>query len=180
MRLIFLLMGAPCSGKSDIGRELSKIYNIPYISSGDIARDMGNKDEKIKNDLISGKMAPEEFMRSAVLDKINNEHHMILDGFPRFIDQHMWLLSNMNNTELVPIVINSDYNTLLSRSRLRSREDDNSFSVRMQYYIENTLPLIEEFGTQAMKFDNNSCILSVVEVIVDTIDRLYKNKLLEE
>ena len=141
----FILIGAPCCGKSTIGKEVSKITNIEYISSGNIARDMAKTDKQISNDLINGKLAPEEFMRKAVLKTVKQYDYFILDGFPRFTDQFDWICSNLSAYKLVFITVDADYNTIVKRFKDRGRDDDNmnAFHNRMEFHITKTMPMIQ-------------------------------------
>lgn len=141
--MIIIMLGAPCSGKSTIGKTLAGIYKIPYISSGDIARKMGEENKDIGRDLISGMLAPEEFMRSAIKNSILGVNSYVLDGFPRFDDQYDWLFENAE-FQSQPIFINvtCKYAELVSRSAGRNREDDISFKNRIQFFLTRTLPMI--------------------------------------
>ena len=92
MRLV--LLGAPGAGKGTQAVRLSKEYDIPQISTGDIFR------YNIKNGTPLGKLAkeyidkgglvPDEVTISIVKDRIQQEDcrkGFILDGFPRTIPQ---------------------------------------------------------------------------------------------
>ena len=49
MKKRIILIGAPCVGKSTIGKNLQDILGIKYISSGDIARSMGDDVNELIN-----------------------------------------------------------------------------------------------------------------------------------
>ena len=92
MRLIFL--GAPGAGKGTQATVLSKKYNIPQISTGDILR-QAVKDEtelgkKARRFLDSGQLVPDEVIMAMVqerLEKSDCTNGYILDGFPRTLPQ---------------------------------------------------------------------------------------------
>ena len=92
MRLIML--GAPGAGKGTQALLLSKAYNIPQISTGDILRaniknetDLG---KKAKEYMDKGLLVPDELVVEIVKDRLTQDdckNGFILDGFPRTIPQ---------------------------------------------------------------------------------------------
>ncbi|KAE9635535.1 adenylate kinase [Defluviitalea raffinosedens] len=92
MRLIML--GAPGAGKGTQAQLLSKAYNIPQISTGDILR-MNIKNEtdlgkKAKEYMDKGLLVPDELVVEIVKDRLTQDdckNGFILDGFPRTIPQ---------------------------------------------------------------------------------------------
>ena len=137
-----VLLGQSNSGKSTLGKVVAHKLGIRYISSGDIARSM--KDVQIQKDLNSGEMAPEDKMREMILREINScETSYILDGFPRFYEQYEWLNQHIDY-DLVYVNIEVPYEDILSRAMSRSRRDDHYISKKMQFFEENTEPMICE------------------------------------
>lgn len=137
-----VLVGPPCSGKSTIGRGLEKMSGYKYISSGDIARKMAKEDGSMDS-LNAGKMAPEGKMRNEVI-KVFNGDDIILDGFPRFVEQYDWLMMNLPcNYELMFIVIDVPTLDLFNRAISRNRSDDIAIMARLEYYMTNTVPMIQ-------------------------------------
>jgi adenylate kinase family enzyme len=135
-----VLVGQSNSGKSAIGRQVASKFGMRYISSGDIARSMND----IQDSLNSGEMAPEDRMRNAVLRSIAScNMSYILDGFPRFYEQYEWLRGAVNH-KLVFIYIYVPINDILKRARLRGRDDDNSIGRKIEYFGENTFPMINK------------------------------------
>lgn len=143
-----ILIGQSNSGKSAIGKEVAKKLGIRYISSGDIARSMSD----IQDTLNSGGMAPESMMRKAVFDTITSKSgSYILDGFPRFTSQYEWLLHTLNwwyncrtsviTHKLIFVYVDVSKRDILSRAKLRGRDDDGSIKRKMKYFEENTLPM---------------------------------------
>lgn len=92
MRII--LLGAPGSGKGTQAQLLTKHYNIPQISTGDIFRKnikegtpLGKKVTEIVN---SGHLVPDDVVIALVADRLTQDdckNGYILDGFPRSIGQ---------------------------------------------------------------------------------------------
>lgn len=92
MRL--LLVGAPGSGKGTHAQRLTKDYNIPQISTGDILREhvkLGTElGQNAKRYMDQGELVPDDVilgMIDARLDDADCQNGFILDGFPRTIPQ---------------------------------------------------------------------------------------------
>lgn len=89
-----VLLGPPGAGKGTQGVVLSKNYQIPHISTGDILREtvksgtpMG---KKAKMFMDSGELVPDEVVVGIVVDRLDRDDTKkgyILDGFPRTLKQ---------------------------------------------------------------------------------------------
>lgn len=89
-----VLLGPPGAGKGTQGVVLSKNYNIPHISTGDILREavkagtpMGRK---AKNFMDKGELVPDDVVVGIVVDRLgqgDTKKGYILDGFPRTLQQ---------------------------------------------------------------------------------------------
>lgn len=88
--MYIVMLGGPGSGKGTASEELSKIYNIEHISTGDMLR------EEIKNEtslglqvkelLANGKLVSDDIMIEIIKNKLSSKQYekgAILDGFPR-------------------------------------------------------------------------------------------------
>ena len=88
--MIIIMLGAPASGKGSVAEILSKEFNIPAISSGDIFRkniqektELGIEAQKYMKD---GKLVPDDITVSMIESRLaedDTKNGMILDGFPR-------------------------------------------------------------------------------------------------
>lgn len=92
--MVIIMLGAPGTGKGTVASKLSEMLSIPQISTGDIFRkNIKEKTElgKISESYISkGELVPDEITIEIIKDRIkepDTEKGMILDGFPRTIDQ---------------------------------------------------------------------------------------------
>lgn len=140
-----VLIGPPCCGKSTICDILcSMCGKYVHISSGDIARKMAYGDADAMASLNAGNMAPEDEMRAHVLDEIHacidNEEDFILDGFPRNIDQARYLEECGIHLRYIKLIVGDD--VIMERARYRMRGDDMSIAKRLEYYKENTEPIM--------------------------------------
>ena len=89
-----VLLGPPGAGKGTQGVVLSKSYQIPHISTGDMLREavksgtpMG---KKAKMFMDKGELVPDEVVVGIVVDRLGQDDTKkgyILDGFPRTLMQ---------------------------------------------------------------------------------------------
>ena len=89
-----ILLGAPGSGKGTLAKQITKDFNIPQISTGDLFRECVKEDsefaQKVKAIMASGNLVPDEITIELVKNRIAKEDcqkGFILDGFPRNIAQ---------------------------------------------------------------------------------------------
>ena len=90
----FLIMGTIGSGKGTHGRYIANLFNIPFISTGDIFREEVKKGselgQKVKGYLERGELVPDEIVINVVKQRLSQpdcEHGFVLDGFPRTMEQ---------------------------------------------------------------------------------------------
>ncbi len=114
MRLV--LLGAPGAGKGTQAEMLTKLYNIPCISTGNIFREHISKNtdlgKQAKAFMDEGKLVPDSLVIELVKSRITEDdckNGMIFDGFPRTIPQAE-ALDTMLKELSIPIdhVINVD------------------------------------------------------------------------
>ncbi len=93
--MVFILLGPPGSGKGTQGRLLSERLGIPYLSSGDVLRDLSKKDNEMASEIKSymekGKLIPDTLMKEvfalSIKTALLKANGVILDGYPRTIYQ---------------------------------------------------------------------------------------------
>lgn len=89
--MYIIMLGAPGSGKGTIGKELCDKYNLEHLSTGDIFRDEIKRQTplgKKANEYISkGNLVPDEVTIGMVESKLMELDKVLLDGFPRTINQ---------------------------------------------------------------------------------------------
>lgn len=96
--MIIIMLGAPGTGKGTVGQMLSKEFGIVHISSGEIFRSYikrhGEIARKIEQYIIKGELVPDELAIELIgkrLHEPDTQRGMILDGFPRNINQALEL-----------------------------------------------------------------------------------------
>lgn len=89
-----ILLGAPGSGKGTLAKKISRDFDIPQISTGDLFRAIVQQDSplanKVKEIMASGGLVPDEITIEMVKERISSDDcqkGFILDGFPRTVAQ---------------------------------------------------------------------------------------------
>jgi adenylate kinase len=89
-----VLLGAPGSGKGTQGVVLSKKFNIPQISTGDLLRAAVNAGselgKKAKSAMDAGALVSDDIVIGLIRERLSEDDALngyILDGFPRNIPQ---------------------------------------------------------------------------------------------
>jgi len=85
-----ILLGAPGAGKGTLAKDLTKIFGIPQISTGDMLREavaagteLGKKGKDIMD---SGALVPDDLVNAIVREKLARpecRNGFIFDGYPR-------------------------------------------------------------------------------------------------
>jgi len=154
-----ILFGMPTSGKGTQSKLLSKEYNIPHISTGDILRDNMEKKTplgiKINEIMRAGGFASDEDITNIMDNKLAQLNSWILDGYPRTLTQAKSLEYFIEKKEIDAyyIFLHINENEALKRSQLRyltqKRFEDASDDViktRIKIYFEKTQNVVEYFS----------------------------------
>jgi len=127
-----LLMGAPAVGKGTQAKELTRVWKIPQISTGDILRSnvaLGTDLGRIAKGMMDrGDLVPDYLINEMVNERMrkpDTSRGYILDGYPRTLPQAEWLDGRLAAQAaakaqehcfgLVAVRIRLDYNRLVRR-----------------------------------------------------------------
>ncbi|MCM8822149.1 MAG: nucleoside monophosphate kinase [Candidatus Omnitrophica bacterium] len=124
---VVILLGPPGIGKGTVGNILSKKWNAPLISMGDLLREnvknatsVGLKAEVF---MKKGELVPDDIVFEALAGRIKQkdaENGVLMDGFPRNINQAHMLENILNdNDEIVLLNLVASNETLTERLSLR-------------------------------------------------------------
>lgn len=112
-----MFLGPPGGGKGTHAKRLSKRYEIPHISTGDILRECVQEGsplgKRIKSFIENGKLVPDELIIEMVDERLRKpdvQKGFILDGFPRTIEQAKALDQILEKRKL-PLNLVIDFNT---------------------------------------------------------------------
>ena len=185
-RLIFL--GPPGAGKGTQAKQISKLCNVPHISTGDILRtavaqqtDLGKKAEFYMN---AGELVPDELILGLIRERMTADdtaQGWILDGFPRNVEQAAFLdelLIELNQP--LECVVNLDVpdeviiSRLVQRGLQEGRSDDTEETIRnrLDVYRQRTEPLIEFYRNRQrlVSVDGNQLVEVVTGELLKILD----------
>lgn len=131
--------GAPGSGKSTLAAMLASRLELPYMSTGDVAREWAKMDGALALQLASGALAPRDKMDNFVLDTLNENQNLVLDGYPRYKRQ----LTDSLQFKPIYIWVDTPLSVCLTRLVGRDRPEDHGEAVltRMKLFVEETQPI---------------------------------------
>lgn len=172
-----LLIGPQGSGKSTQGKLLSAFLGIPYISTGDIFRDIAStssdEGKKIKGILDSGNLVDDETTAQLVRRRIGESDcsgGFILDGYPRNMEQSS-KISDIYFDKVFYFKVPQDI--AVERLLKRGRTDDTEEAIRkrLDLYFKQTEPLL--------KYYKNKGILAEIDGVgeMDAIQQNLRAKL---
>ncbi|RAP29781.1 adenylate kinase [Candidatus Marinamargulisbacteria bacterium SCGC AG-343-D04] len=150
---LIILIGAPGSGKGTQSQLMSNSLDYPVICIGDIVRQEMNSKTELGKEMIryieTGDLVPSDLINKIFLNKFNSlrsSKGLILDGFPRTVDQAVFLNEVINglNIRLNIFFIDVPDEVLIKRLTYRSRADDKEEIIinRLNTYNLETKPLL--------------------------------------
>lgn len=172
--MIFVMFGAPASGKGTHSGKLSEALSIPCISTGDLLRAEEKKGSplgKIAGSYMKeGILAPDWIVLSLVCARIAEQDcaaGFILDGFPRTVEQKEALdkmLTVMGDKKVTGVIqLDVSREELISRYQQRvnediaagktPRQDDNqqAFERRLEQYAQWTAPVLDAYRAHGVE-----------------------------
>ncbi len=190
MKKLFLIIGAPGSGKTTDAEIIAKKNSslIAHYSTGELLREEVKKATPLGSTIASfidnGKLVPIEIVMDTIVNAIKNSDKdvIIIDGFPRSVEQMEALDEVLKKNpdikleSVIEVVVSED--TAKERVLGRNRGADDNIEVfnnRMKVYLE-PLKDIENFYEKLgilKKIDGERTI----EEIVDEMEEYIKNKI---
>jgi adenylate kinase len=178
---MILFFGAPGAGKSVQGQLLATQMGWRWLSAGKLLRETG--DPELLAEMKSGELVDphkvnaimgEAFKRAADIDEI------ILDGFPRMLEQAKWLIEQQPEHEHsigVVFVLDVPAHILMERLAERGRLDDTASSIeeRLEIYHREVTPILDYFASvdvPIVHIDGSGAVNTVHAQIVDALQEL--------
>jgi len=153
---MIIFFGPAGAGKSIQGQILAARQSWRWFSMGQLLRDAC--DVELIKIMQEGKLVPDEKINQIIsesLNKIKDINSVILDGFPRKIEQAKWLINenplHSKSISLV-IVLEVPRSELYKRLELRGRVDDTPEAIddRLRIYRKEIYPILNYFTEQGI------------------------------
>lgn len=146
-----VLIAPPAAGKGTLSNLLSKEYNIPHISTGDLLRKRANVDDEFGIELLcllqTGELVDDNIVLDLVKKRLSEsdcEGGYILDGYPRNLNQANELNNILNEINLpIDYVIYLDINKNIAKERMMGRITCPKCGAIYNRHDESKLPKIE-------------------------------------
>ena len=151
---MIVFFGPAGAGKSVQGQMLAARMNWRWLSIGQLLRD--THDPAIHDALIQGKLVPVEVSEQVMGDAIKRAadiDQLILDGFPRMLEQATWLVESQTERAVkLAVVLEVPMEELMKRLAIRGRADDTPESIdeRLGIYRKETYPILNYFTEQGI------------------------------
>ena len=185
----FLLIGIQGSGKSTQGNILSKLFKIPYLSTGHIFREIAKEKTTlgryIKETINSGILVPDEKTIEIVngyLSRPEYKRGYILDGFPRTLKQVEKFKNNVDKVIYLRIPDKEALWRLTHRKDTRDDETLPAIKKRIEMFHTFTDPVIEHYKNEKILLDIDGA-LPIEEVNKEILEclgkQLVENRIVE-
>lgn len=185
MKKLFLIIGAPGSGKTTDASIIAANDNkFSHYSTGDLLRaevasgsDLGRL---IDSFISKGNLVPLDVVVNTIISAIKSSptDYILIDGYPRSVEQMMELdkvLANTNDVELSG-VIEVDVSEHVARERVLGRargadDNDEVFNNRMKVYL-GPLKEIRDFYSSKSLLRNINGERTIEEIVSDMANLL--------
>lgn len=185
----FVLIGIQGSGKSTQGNLLSQMFNIPYLSTGHIFREIAKEKTTlgryIKETINSGALVPDEKaieIANEYLSRPEYKRGYILDGFPRTLKQVEHFKNHVDKVIYLRIPDKEALWRLTSRTQQRDDETLPAIKKRIEMFHTYTDPVIEYYDKEKrlIDIDGTASIEDVNKEILEGLGKqLVENKVVE-
>jgi len=156
---LVIFLGPPGAGKGTQAVTIAEEKNLAHISTGDMLREHVSNETELgktaKTLLDEGKLVPDSLVIEMLQERLLSDdcvNGAILDGFPRTIAQAESLDKISAEFKISKVIVfEADRDELikriLNRGETSGRSDDTeeSVSVRLEVYENDTAPLIEYY-----------------------------------
>jgi len=180
---MIIFFGPAGSGKSVQGQILAARKGWRWLSASQLLRDA--RDPEILRVMQSGTLVDYEKMKTVIGDALEtalSSNNIILDGFPRSIEQARWLVEDQSRFECfidVVFVLDVPTEELLKRLSLRGRADDNEKAIneRLDIYDQEITPILDYFKEKNINIIHINGVGSIEQIHSRVIEGLKTCKL---
>lgn len=175
---MIIFFGPAGSGKSLQGQILAARQGWAWISTGQLLRE--SADIELLEIMKKGQLVPDEKMNSIVkeaLDRVPNTRTVILDGYPRKIDQARWLINNHlinGHSDDLIIVIDVPNDIVIKRLTGRGRADDKIETIKERlriYHQENDaiIDYLTDNGVKIIHVDGSGKVGQIHDTLMEEL-----------
>ena len=156
MKTIILLMGGQGVGKGTFARMLCNHHQYKIIETGKMLRDAAATDKQIADIMARGELLPFDMLVRLVAENITPDTDILLDGFPRTLDQAKWLVQNYADKFNIHVLyLDVPEEIMVARIQKRIREgggraddaDSAAIRKRLDIFWNTTMPAIKWLET---------------------------------
>lgn len=175
---MIIFFGPAGAGKSVQGQLLAARNGWRWLSAGQMLRD--THDMELIRQMQTGQLvdpAKVNGLMGDALKRAKNIDRVILDGFPRKLEQAKWLIENQPEHErsiALVVVLEVPRSELLKRLEVRGRVDDTPEAVdeRLQIYRTEMYPILSyltEQGVRITHIDGTGTVGQVHDKIMEEL-----------
>ncbi len=157
-----VVLGGSGSGKSTQAQNLSRYFNIPTISTGEILRQAISRLDELGRNAQSfvqnGELVPDEMMIDLIRDRLRQpdiSSGWVVEGYPRTAFQAEeldFLLDDLKQNLTWAVYLQVPETVMVNRSLARSQPDDQPEIIqrRVNLFYERTLPILEYYQHRSL------------------------------
>ncbi len=180
---MIIFFGPAGAGKSVQGQMLAARMDWKWLSTGQMFRD--SSDKEVQDILKTGELVSDEKTYAVVREafsKVENIERLIVDGFPRTMDQAEWLMDEENahgRKVAMVVVLEVPESMIQERLSLRGRDQDKPEIIarRMNIYRRQMYPVLGYFADRGIKIIHLDGTGTVGEVHDKIVAEIEHNKL---
>lgn len=176
---MIIFFGSAGSGKSVQGQMLAARKGWHWLSMGQLLRD--THDSELSKIMQNGGLVPSDKTNHIISDALERAHDIskvILDGYPRNLDQAKWLIANQpkkGESISLAIALEVPRAELIRRLELRGRPDDtpDAINERLITYRKEIYPILNYFtehGIHIAHIDGTGSVGQIHDRIIEEIN----------